>query len=77
MSWVGFTKAVEIIPGRDGLVHVSKLSRNFVKDVRDVVSEGQRVRVQVTGIDERGRINLSMVFDEKGDHEDSDDADQN
>ncbi|MBP9798213.1 polyribonucleotide nucleotidyltransferase [Candidatus Woesebacteria bacterium] len=68
---------VEIIPGRDGLVHVSKLSRNFVKDVRDVVSEGQRVRVQVTGIDERGRINLSMVFDEKGDHEGSDDADQN
>lgn len=67
---------VEIIPGRDGLVHVSKLSRSFVKDVRDVVSEGQKVQVQVTGIDERGRINLSMVFDKDGDDMDEN-ADQN
>lgn len=66
---------VEIIPGRDGLVHVSKLSRSFVKDVRDVVSEGQKVQVQVTGIDERGRINLSMVFDKDDDVQGN--ADQN
>lgn len=52
---------VEFLPGREGLVHVSKLSDSFVKDPADVVSEGQEVRVKVLEIDDRGRVNLAMA----------------
>lgn len=51
---------VEYLPGKEGLVHVSKLSNTFVRDPHDVVSIGQKVRVKVVQIDERGRINLAM-----------------
>lgn len=51
---------VEYLPGKEGLVHVSKLSNTFVRDPHDVVSIGQSVRVKVIQIDDRGRINLAM-----------------
>ncbi len=51
---------VEYLPGKEGLVHVSKLSDQYVKDPRDVVSIGQRVKVKVLQVDDRGRINLGM-----------------
>jgi polyribonucleotide nucleotidyltransferase len=51
---------VEYLPGREGLVHISKLSNEFVKDPRDVVSEGQDVKVKVLELDERGRVNLGI-----------------
>jgi len=51
---------VEYLPGKEGLVHVSKLSTEFVRDPHDVVSIGQRVKVKVIQIDDRGRINLGM-----------------
>ena len=58
-----FGAFVEILPGKDGLVHVSKMSTEYVEDPNDVVKEGQKVRVKVVEVDDLGRINLSMIFD--------------
>jgi polyribonucleotide nucleotidyltransferase len=49
----------EIAPGKEGLVHVSELSNEFVKDVASVVKVGDEFKVKVVAIDEMGRINLS------------------
>ena len=57
-----FGAFVELIPGKEGMVHVSKMSTEFVKDPNDVVQIGQKVKVRVVEIDEQGRINLSMLF---------------
>ncbi len=54
-----FGAFVEILPGTDGLVHVSQLDTQRVNDVRDVVSEGDQLRVKVIEIDRQGRIRLS------------------
>ncbi|MGB3478287.1 MAG: polyribonucleotide nucleotidyltransferase [bacterium] len=53
-----FGAFVEILPGKEGLVHISKLSRQRVKKVQDVVSVGDEIVVKVLKIDEQGRINL-------------------
>lgn len=50
---------VELVPGKEGLVHISKLENFRVEKVEDVVSEGDMVWVKVIEIDDRGRINLS------------------
>lgn len=57
-----FGAFVELLPGKEGMVHVSKISGEFVKDPADVLSIGQKVKVKVIEIDEQGRINLSMNF---------------
>ena len=49
---------VEIAPGKEGMVHISKLAKERVEKVEDVVSEGQEILVRVLGIDEKHRINL-------------------
>ncbi len=59
-----FGAFVEIGPGKEGLVHVSQMSTQYVANPNDVVSVGQKVKVRVREIDERGRINLSMLFGE-------------
>ncbi|OGH21316.1 MAG: polyribonucleotide nucleotidyltransferase [Candidatus Levybacteria bacterium RIFCSPLOWO2_01_FULL_38_13] len=61
-----FGAFVEILPGKEGMVHVSQMAEGFVKNPADVVSIGQKVKVRVMEIDEQGRINLSMKFQEKG-----------
>jgi len=53
-----FGAFVEILPGKDGLVHISKLSRQRVKKVEDVVKLGDEIVVKVANIDDQGRINL-------------------
>jgi len=63
-----FGAFVEILPGKDGLVHVSRMSKEFVNDPSEVVSLDQKVTVRVTEIDSQGRINLSMILDEKENH---------
>lgn len=57
-----FGAFVEILPGKEGMVHVSKMSTEFVKDPHDRVSIGDAVKVRVVEVDEQGRINLSMLF---------------
>jgi polyribonucleotide nucleotidyltransferase len=54
-----FGAFVEVIPGRDGLLHISELSDGFVDKVTDVVKEGDKVRVKVINIDDQGRVKLS------------------
>ncbi len=54
-----FGAFVEILPGKEGLVHVSELSDTFVKNVSDVVKVGDEISVKVLNIDELGRLNLS------------------
>lgn len=55
----GFGAFVEILPGKEGLVHISKLAKGRVGKVEDVVKPGDEVLVKVTEIDRQGRINLS------------------
>lgn len=59
---VPFGAFVEILPGKDGLVHVSEMSTGFVERPEDIVSEGQVVKVRVKGVDDMGKISLSMLF---------------
>jgi polyribonucleotide nucleotidyltransferase len=56
---VDFGAFVEILPGTDGLVHISQLAPGHVKNVRDVLSEGDEVVVKVLEIDRQGKIKLS------------------
>ena len=54
-----FGAFVEVLPNKEGLVHISKLDKNRVNKVEDVVSVGDEILVKVTEIDSQGRINLS------------------
>jgi len=56
---MNFGAFVELAPGKDGLVHISKLSNEHVKKVEDVVNIGDEILVRVAEIDRQGRINLT------------------
>mgnify|MGYP001607645336 CR=1 FL=1 len=58
-----FGAFVEILPGKDGMVHVSDMGEGFVKNPEDVVKLGDKIKVRVKEIDSLGRINLSMNMD--------------
>ena len=59
-----FGAFVEFLPGREGMVHVSKMSSEYVQNPEDVVAIGDKVKVKVEEIDDMGRINLTMLFGE-------------
>ena len=61
-----FGAFVEYLPGKEGMVHVSKMGKGFVKHPEDVVSIGQAVTVKVMEIDQMGRVNLTMVIEDAG-----------
>lgn len=61
-----FGAFVNILPGKDGLVHVSQMAQGFVADPNTIVHEGDKVRVWVIEIDSQNRISLSMLFDAAG-----------
>ncbi len=54
-----FGAFVEFLPGKEGLVHISKLDEKRVEKVTDIVSEGDEIMVKLTEIDRQGRVNLS------------------
>ncbi|KKQ95941.1 MAG: Polyribonucleotide nucleotidyltransferase [Candidatus Woesebacteria bacterium GW2011_GWB1_43_14] len=58
-----FGAFVAVLPGKEGLVHVSDMSEGFVEDANKVVKLGDKVQVRVKEIDNLGRINLSMILD--------------
>lgn len=58
-----FGAFVEIFPGKEGLIHISKISKNRIKSVKDVLKIGQIVNVKLIEIDYQGRLNFSMVLD--------------
>ncbi|UTX51308.1 polyribonucleotide nucleotidyltransferase [Candidatus Saccharibacteria bacterium TM7i] len=55
-----FGAFINILPGIDGMVHISQLSNERVEQVTDVLTEGEIVKVKLVGIDERGRLSLSI-----------------
>ena len=57
---MNFGAFVQLAPNKDGLIHISKLSRDRVNKVEDVVNIGDKVRVKVLEIDKMGRINLAL-----------------
>lgn len=61
---MNFGAFVEILPGKEGLVHVSEMSTDYVKDPAEKVAIGDTVDVSVKEIDEMGRLNLTMLSDE-------------
>ncbi len=56
-----FGAFVEILPGKEGLCHISKLSRGRVEKVTDVLKEGQQIPVKLLEVDKQGRLNLSYI----------------
>jgi len=65
---------VTILPGKDGLLHISQISHDRVENVADVLTEGQEIEVKVLDVDARGRIKLSAkALIEKPVKEESDD----
>ncbi len=57
---VDFGAFVTFMPGKDGLVHVSEIKNERVENVRDVLEEGQEVKVKLLEVDQRGKVRLSM-----------------
>ena len=55
-----FGAFVTVAPGKSGLVHISEIANSYVSDVHDHLTDGQEVKVKVIGIDQSGRINLSI-----------------
>ncbi len=55
-----FGAIVEVLPGKDGLLHISQIANERVNQVSDYLKEGQQVRVKVIEIDDKGRVRLSM-----------------
>lgn len=55
-----FGAIVNLLPGKDGLLHISQIANERVNQVTDYLKEGQNVRVKVIGADEKGRVRLSM-----------------
>lgn len=56
-----FGAFVEVAPGKEGMVHISKLSKDHVEKVEDVVNIGDRVLVKTIKIDERGRVDMKLI----------------
>ena len=65
-----FGAFVSLMPGKDGLLHISKLRSlaggKRVDAVEDVVSVGQKIQVQIAEIDDRGKLSLTPVVEEEG-----------
>jgi polyribonucleotide nucleotidyltransferase len=57
---VDFGAFINILPGKDGLVHISQIANERVENVTDHLTEGEEVRVKVLDVDQRGRIKLSI-----------------
>ena len=63
---------VEILPGRDGLCHISELSEHYISDISAAVSEGDVVKVKCIGVDDHDRVKLSRkaALEELGEEDD-------
>ncbi|NMD48036.1 MAG: S1 RNA-binding domain-containing protein, partial [Propionibacterium sp.] len=66
---MNFGAFVSLLPGKDGLLHVTKLralnNGNRVENVEDVVSVGQKIQVEISDIDDRGKLSLIPVIEEE------------
>lgn len=64
-----FGAFVEIFPGKEGLIHISKISKSHVTNVNDKLSVDQEVEVKLTNIDAQGRLNFTMILDDNNNNE--------
>ena len=60
LKLLDFGAIVSVLPGKDGLLHISQIANERVNNVSDHLKEGQAVRVKVLEADEKGRLRLSM-----------------
>nr|WP_083813516.1 polyribonucleotide nucleotidyltransferase [Mycetohabitans sp. B6] len=60
LKLLDFGAIVNILPGRDGLLHISEIANERIKDINDYLKEGQQVKVKVIQTDEKGRVRLSV-----------------
>jgi polyribonucleotide nucleotidyltransferase len=60
LKLLDFGAIVQVMPGKDGLLHISQIANERVNAVSDYLKEGQQVRVKVLETDDRGRLKLSM-----------------
>ena len=63
-----FGAFIRLPEGKSGMVHISEVSSGYVKDINDFLAEGNEVLVKVIGIDDRGRINLSIKKAAESEH---------
>lgn len=56
----GFGAFVQLAPGKSGMVHISEVANTYVDDIKKHIHEGETVKVKLIGIDQNGRINLSI-----------------
>lgn len=61
MRVMDFGAFVELVPGKEGMIHISKLSKERVEKVTDVVNIGDMVKVKIIKIDEKGRVDLKLI----------------
>ncbi|NQT53687.1 S1 RNA-binding domain-containing protein, partial [bacterium] len=73
VSTKDFGAFIEIMPGQEGLCHISELENKYVDRVQDVLRAGDKVRVKVISIDDQGRVKLSRkaVLAEEGGSDDA------
>ena len=62
----GFGAFVDLEGGQTGLVHISEVARNYVKDINEHLTVGQEVKVKVLSLDEKGKISLSIKKAQEG-----------
>jgi len=67
-----FGAFVELLPGREGLLHISEISQDYIENIEDAISEGDEVEVKVIGLEEPDRIRLSRKALLSGDSDDGD-----
>jgi len=60
LKLLDFGAIVQVLPGKDGLLHISQIANERVNNVSDYLKEGQQVKVKVLEADEKGRVRLSM-----------------
>ena len=60
---MNFGAFVEVVPGKEGMIHISKLAKERVEKVEDVVKVGDTVTVKVIEIDEQGRVNMMRIVE--------------
>ena len=60
---MNFGAFVELLPGKEALLHISKIAEERVENVEDYFSIGDRVKVKVMEIDKQGRANLTRIYD--------------
>lgn len=73
----GFGAFVSLPDGKSGMVHISEVSDNFVKDIKEFLKEGQEVKVKVVGISPEGKISLSIRKAQEGGKEEPKNARKN